>query len=149
MKFRIICIFLFVFSLNVFAGAWGSGSFENDDASDWIYEFERSTDTVPLLSTIREAFRSDYIEANACSKVIAAAEVVASLKDGDIAALPKELSNWVVAKRSQYEPEMSKFALRAVQACQDSVRSELAQLWAEGTKKEWESNLKVLEARLK
>jgi hypothetical protein len=149
LKFRVFCIFLSLFSLDTFAGVWGSGPFENDEASDWAYGLESSKGTGYLLTTIQAAFTTDYIEADTCFNVVAASEVVASLKDGGIKKLPNKLITWVAANKSEYEPEMSKFALRAVQICQNLSQSELAQLWAEDSSNDWASDLKSLEKRLK
>jgi hypothetical protein len=149
LKFRVFGIFLTVLSLDIFAGVWGAGPFENDGASDWVYGLESSKETGYLLDTIKAAYTSDYIEADTCFNVVAASEVVASLKDGRTKRLPRKLINWVSANKSHYEPEMSKFALKAVQICQNLTQSELAQLWAEDPNNEWISQLKSLEKRLK
>ncbi|RYD32347.1 MAG: DUF4259 domain-containing protein [Verrucomicrobiaceae bacterium] len=53
-------------------GAWGAGSFENDDALDWIAALAESNDT----SILEEAFSSvtdgeDYLDATDCTLGIA------------------------------------------------------------------------------
>jgi len=53
-------------------GAWGTKSFENDDAADWLGELPQAEDTTVL----HEAFsavtgRDDYLELPECSVAVA------------------------------------------------------------------------------
>ena len=59
--------------------AWGSGSFENDDAADWLAQL--GTMGPDDLTKIFGMAADDtaYFEAPAASVVVAAAEVVAAL----------------------------------------------------------------------
>lgn len=52
-------------------GAWGIKSFENDDASDWLYDLEESDDP----SVIQKALQLDmaYLEAPECCNALASA----------------------------------------------------------------------------
>lgn len=64
-------------------GAWGSGSFENDDALDWLTDFCDDPDKgliADALTTVAEMDDSEYLEAPDCCVAIAAAEIVAALK---------------------------------------------------------------------
>lgn len=64
------------------AGAWGSGSFENDDALDLSTNLAQQPDTALVYQTLRGAVRdrTAYLEAPDGSAAVAAAEVVAALK---------------------------------------------------------------------
>ncbi len=60
-------------------GAWGTGSFDNDDAADLLTEVTGDGD----LSLVREVFdnvptSTEYVEAPDASQAIAAAEIVAA-----------------------------------------------------------------------
>jgi hypothetical protein len=149
MKVNLTAIILVLFSVEAFSGAWGTGSFENDTASDWVYEIENTRGSEVLLSAIREVFKTDYKDADVCTNAIAAAEVIASIKDGDSNNLPESLVKWVASNKSIYEPEMAKFALKALEACKSTANSELAQLWSEGDSSGWDAQINKLELRLK
>lgn len=50
------------------AGAWGVGSFENDDSLDWVLELQRASGPQLLVSTLQRVDqKSKYIEAPDCS----------------------------------------------------------------------------------
>src|SRR5687768_5419114 len=82
-------------------GAWGHGSFDNDDAMDWVVELEGAEGTEPIA----EAFEAvldvgdDYLEATEASMGLAAAEVVAALLGKPAAKLPEEVTAWVTGKK--------------------------------------------------
>lgn len=149
MRVNLTTIIFMFFSAEAFSGAWGTGSFENDTASDWVYEIENTKGSEVLLSTIKEVFKTDYKDVDVCTNAIAAAEVIASIKDGDSNNLPESLVKWVASNKSIYEPEMAKFALKAVEACISTTNSELAQLWSEGDPSGWVAQINKLESRLK
>lgn len=74
-------------------GAWGAGSFENDDAADWLADFCDEPDEKRIanaLSTVAEMDAGEYLEAPECSVGLAAAEIVASLKGAGSPDLPEE-----------------------------------------------------------
>ena len=80
-------------------GAWGTGSFDNDDALDFVVRLEREGET-----SIRAAFEDvtgldagDYLEAPEASSAIAAGEVVAAARDGDVSRLPEAVHDWLLA----------------------------------------------------
>ena len=74
-------------------GAWGVKTFENDDASDWVYELEGTFG----LSVIERALdlEDDYIEAPEGSEALAAAEVLLALKGKPRDNLPEEITIWI------------------------------------------------------
>ena len=148
MNIKTLIVALIFVSPKAFAGAWGVGSFENDSALDWVYEIEESEGSGVLLQTLRDVFLSDYIEADVCSSAIAASEVVAAIKSGKYNSLPESLASWSKANQGIYEPEMSKFAQKALELCLDKTKSELAQLWEESDLSEWKASVKELELKL-
>lgn len=130
-------------------GAWDIGVFDNDDASDWLYELEDSSDTEVLAVALNNIslVDDDYLEAPECSIALAASEVVAALKGRPFVSLPEIVQSWVEEHR-----ELDVNALVPVsQAAVDRIRrnSELQELWAEsGQADEWRSALDDLSARL-
>jgi hypothetical protein len=132
-------------------GAWGSGSFENDDASDWLGDFCDDPDKELIsgaLSTVAEMDAGEYLEAPDCSVGIAAAEVVAALKGAPNPDMPDDAKECVSGLRVKADPGMVSLALRAVERIRTD--SELKELWEESENPaEWYAAIGNLEVRLK
>jgi hypothetical protein len=132
-------------------GAWGAGSFENDDALDWIADFCDEPDKELIsdaLSTVAEMGTAEYLEAPDCSIGLAAAEVVASLKGSPDFDLPDDAKECVSKLRIKADPDMVSLALRAIERIKTD--SELKALWDESENPaQWYEAVGRLEARLK
>src|SRR5687767_6352150 len=110
-------------------GAWGSGSFENDDALDWVTGLaDDSSDAVrEALAPIASA-GDEYLQAPDCSMAIAAAEAVAAARGHPNNALPEEVAGWA-AKKPVVTPDLVELARAAVDRILNN--SELKDLWDE------------------
>lgn len=129
-------------------GAWGHGPFENDDASDWVWELEESKDFSAVQLALETVTRPgiDYIEAPDCSIAIAAAEVIAASQGRSAPNLLEEASVWV-ADRGAPPKQLVALARQALAAIKS--RSELRDLWEESESfDEWVQSLAGIEARL-
>ena len=127
-------------------GAWGSGSFENDDAADWLAQL--GTIAPDDLTKIfgQAADDTTYFEAPAARVVVAAAEVVAALKGSPVKGVPPEIVKWTT-NRQKPTPELKALALRAL----DRVRknSELKDLWLEADGlNDWTAAIQDLQTRV-
>lgn len=130
-------------------GAWGIGSFENDDAMDWARELEESRGLKAVKRALREVVDTGdgYLEAPIAAVGIAAAEVVAGLNDAPADDLPEEIENWIEEQRGRSEVDLSPLALEVLERVK--IKSELHDLWKDGTDfDKWLASLKNLEARL-
>ena len=131
-------------------GAWGSGSFENDDAMDWTSDLSASLD----WSAVRDALDDvlgygpdDYLGAPEAAVALAAAEVVAAALGAPAGDLPEEVTTWVATHRRNAMPEHAQDALRAVERVM--ADSELLELWDESDEaSEWQANVADLRRRL-
>jgi hypothetical protein len=125
--------------------AWGSGSFENEDAAAWLAELgTKSPDD--LTGIFAAADDPGYFEAPAASVVVAAAEVLAALQGSPAHGVPSEIVRWT-ANREAPTPELKALALRAL----DRVRrnSELKDLWLEADGlNDWTAALQELQTRI-
>lgn len=126
--------------------AWGSGSFENDDAADWLAELRTIApdDLTKIFS--QAADDPAYFEAPAASVVVAAAEVIAALNGSPANGVPPEIVKWT-ANRPAPTPELKALALRAL----DRVRknSELKDLWLEADGlNDWTAAIQDLQIRV-
>lgn len=153
MRFRTLVVLtplLFVVSTAV-AGAWGAGSFENDDALDWVWELEASTGSSVLVEALESvADEESYIEAPSGSYAVAAAEVLAALAGKPSEALPPGVVAWTKNHAFKPSSELLETARLALANVMDENRSELAQLWSESEDfyQEWKSHLTDLSGRL-
>ena len=128
-------------------GAWGTGSFENDDAVDWVAELDTISPEELTRILVRAADDPEYLEGPAASVAVAAAEVVAALGGSPAESAPAKIGEWV-GKHPQAGTEESKaVAIRAVERVRRN--SELKELWMEADGlNEWIAGLKGLQGRL-
>ncbi len=110
-------------------GAWAEGSFDNDDAADWVWELAEADTSILEEAFSRVAECEDYLEATDCVVAIAAAE------------LPGEVSAFVTRIGTPPSPELVSSALSALKRIK--TRSELQESWAE-----WHQAIAELESRL-
>lgn len=125
-------------------GAWGPGSFENDDALDWAAELD-GLDVPAVEQALRTACEATPgLESSSIG--IAAAAVVAAAIDGRADELPPELRDWTLARRPALAGlrDDARDALRSIRS-----DSELRDLWAESDDLDaWTSVVDALIARL-
>lgn len=130
-------------------GAWGAGSFDNDDAMDWIAELE--AEGLPAAGGALQDvldLADDYLEAPTCSNGLAAAEIVAALRGNPATDLPDEVSAWLAAHPGAPGDDLVVSARQAVDAI--AADSELAELWDESADPaEWRSAVSDLQSRLR
>lgn len=131
-------------------GAWGTGNFENDDASDWLNDFCDNPDEKQILDallSVTETDEDEYLEAPDCSVALAAAEVVAALKNAPN-AISDELQECLSALEIEADADMVASALLAMERIR--TNSELKELWDESEDvAQWYKALADLETRLK
>jgi len=129
-------------------GVWGAGSFENDDALDWIWELETSADFALLDTSLDAVLNASPGEMGASdwAVALAAAEIVAALGGRPEGGLPEEAESWVAGK-STPPASLTVKARAAVAAA--SADSELRDLWEEARDLEtWRASVAELEGRL-
>lgn len=126
---------------------WGSGSFENEDAQNFLraLHLKEPADLHQIL--VRAADHEGYLDASESSVVIAAAEVVAAAKGRPPEAVPHQIEEWVSKIEGAPSDATSEVAHRAVNKVR--TNSELKDLWleAEGLN-EWSAAVRDLEQRL-
>ena len=128
-------------------GAWGTGSFENDDAADWVGKLGTITPDVLTKVLVRAADDPAYLEAPAASAAVAAGEVVAALNGSVAEGAPAAIADWAKKHPKAFTPELKALAMRTL----DRVRknSELKDLWMEADGlNEWIGAMRELQARL-
>ncbi len=131
-------------------GTWGTGSFENDVALDWLYDFETNDFRLidRTLAGVAHLTDSDDLDIVEASEVIAAAECVAAAGGYPAAHIPDELQTWLDANQPiALKPDYVVMARQAVTRVK--AHSELQELWEETDEaEEWHTAVADLQRRL-
>jgi hypothetical protein len=133
-------------------GAWGAGNFENDDAMDWVIDFESARDLEIIQNALEAVIQSagDYVDAWEASVALAAAEVVAALLRKPHPKLPDEVVGWVSQQHGKslvVENLIIEQAMRALSII--AAESELKELWEETDEFDlWQAEITGLHGRL-
>jgi hypothetical protein len=132
-------------------GAWGPGSFDNDDAADFLADLLDSGDTSLLRETLDNVLTStEYVEAPDASQAIVAAEVVAAAlgRASPAAARKAPLMAWLARIRPRIDATL---ALQCADALSRILapNSELRELWeASDEFAEWRATLEELRSQV-
>jgi Domain of unknown function (DUF4259) len=131
-------------------GAWDTGPFDNDDASDWLYDLENATDSGLIEAALRGVTEAgeDELEAADCCCALAAAELVAALRGQPPGKLPETADAWLEANEGMDVDSLVKTALTAVARIRKN--SELKDQWEESADTAaWYASLDDVTQRLK
>jgi hypothetical protein len=127
-------------------GAWGTGSFENDDAADWIAELATIVPDDLTQIFVQAADYPSYLEAPASRVVVAAAEVIAALSGSPAQEVPPEIIKWTTNRQASTQ-ELKALALRALERVRKN--SELKDLWLEADGlNDWIAAMQDLQTRV-
>ncbi len=130
-------------------GAWGTGAFDNDDAADWAYELEESSDLAPARQALAATMDTDgdlELPEGACA--VAAAAIVAATFDGNLKSLPEELAEWVDAHPGTASRGDARLAVDSLERVV-SEESELCSIWGDAPDgPEWAQEIEKLRHRL-
>ncbi len=129
-------------------GAWGVGTFDNDEANDWLDRLDTSADLDRALRPVAEAASEQYVSFRACVAALAAAEVVAACAGRPPAYLPEAADAWIRRRSGLLDADLRERALSAVDRVERD--SELAELFGEtSVDEEWHAAMRDLLERLR
>ncbi len=127
-------------------GAWGTAPFDNDDASDWVYELERRG-LAAIDSALSDALRATDLEVPTDVNVIAAGEVIAAALGRPAATLPDDVLDLASGLAASIGGDHARRARTAIERVLEA--SEVADLWAESDDDaEWRASVGDLIGRL-
>lgn len=111
-------------------GAWGTGPFDNDGAGDFCWSVTDGGGLAALEDAFDHVLEADGedLDAPAAEEAVAAAAIVARLKDG--APLNNELEAWIAKDRPVASGNLIVKARAALQRV-TTAPSELLDLWQE------------------
>lgn len=129
----------------------GTGTFDNEDAADWISGFgaDGANAIEEAFETINDLDPGDYIEADVAAHALAAGELVAAARDGDVSRLPEDAHSSL--KENAGKINAAKLLPAARKAVTRVLKSsELKEQWEdEPDGEDWEDNVRELLERLK
>ena len=112
-------------------GTWGTRTFDDDTASDWLDEIAEEPSVTFLRETL-EVSDEGYLEFETCVGFLAAAEIVAGVLNGPREGLPEEAVAVIEALAgSDVEPLRKLAGDKARLVLGES--SELRELWSENS----------------
>ncbi|MEO1858062.1 MAG: DUF4259 domain-containing protein [Rubritalea sp.] len=123
--------------------AWGTKTFEEDTANDWIQELIDSEDAREFLI---ESLTTDpgYIEVDQAALVLAASETLIALLDEPRAGVPGELVDWVGDNECDDVSDLPEVALPALARVLGD-ESELREIWSDSEDfDEWLENVEAI-----
>jgi hypothetical protein len=137
-------------------GAWGAGSFENDDALDFLGDFEDRPSIARIEEALLAATGDDekYLEAYECCVAIAAAELVAAAKGNPLEGYQFEAETTAFLNGKVNAADLTRVAAKAIAALDRIARdSELKELWddpdvEEDARAQWNRSIGDLQVRL-
>lgn len=131
-------------------GAWGTGPFANDDASDWVWSLDDASDTGPLrerLSLLVNLDSEEYLESPDCSEAIAAAAVIGMLNTGQANHEDESVDGFL--KRCTARPDRELLTIATTALDRIESNSELLDLWKESNDlQDWQSELQTIRNQL-
>ena len=129
--------------------AWGTGTFDNDDAADWLVELQPTDDQAVLHAALDAAEGEGYLEAPEGARILCACELVAALTGQAAADLPEIAREWVEQHRALDVSTLVPMARKGIDRVL-AVDSELEELWRETADEypAWRQNVLTLKVRL-
>jgi len=127
--------------------AWGTTTFENDDASDWLYDLEESKG----FSILEDALELEdgYLEASNACYALSAAEIVLALIGRARDGIPETAVQWASVYQGTDVSALHEMAISAVDRVL-SEESELLELWKDTDDFQlWKSDVEEIAALLK
>lgn len=123
-------------------GTWGHEPFENDEAMDWTYDLEESSDLSVLTRSLQP--EPGYLEAPEGTQLVAAAAVVAGALH-PVTVLPDNVQNWL-ERNAGLDFGTLKMPARAGIDRVLGSESELRELWeeTEADFSAWQASLQKL-----
>ena len=127
-------------------GAWGTAAFDNDDASDWVYDLEKRG-IAAIDDALSEAEGSGALDMPADVNALAAGEVVAAALGRPATGLRDDILSLARVLRADVTPDHAARARDA--AARVLAGSEVADLWGETDEDgEWRAVVDDLIGRL-
>ncbi len=130
-------------------GAWGIGNFDNDSASDWLYDFGENSTKDFLEKTLDAVFEEEYLDSDIASEALSAIEAIALIM-GDSKEDKEELENvdFDTLKRS-FDTTLFDKSVKCIDRILEKNNNELYELWEESESfEDWKNVVLDLKTRI-
>lgn len=130
--------------------AWNTGTFDNDDAADWLAELQATDDETVLQAALEAADAGEgYLEAPEGARILCACELVAALIGQAASDLPEMAREWVELHPALDVSTLLPIARNGIDRVL-AVDSELEELWRENADEysAWRQSVLNLKDRL-
>ncbi len=130
--------------------AWNTGTFDNDDAADWLAELQATDDEAVLQAALEAADAGEgYLEAPEGARILCACELVAALTGQAASDLPEMALEWVEQHSALDVSMLLPIARNGIDRVL-AVDSELEELWRENADEysAWRQSVLTLKDRL-
>ncbi len=131
--------------------AWGISNFENDSAQEWVEDLiakGKSTTVNKEIEGFVKNFKASETDMMTCCTFLAAAEIIAAVKDDPADDIPEDLEDWIKENRLKNDEAMVK---KAIEGLNKITRGSELQEMYEGSQlyDDWMDIQKDLLTRLK
>lgn len=144
----IVAILCLLLANPSFAGTWGLGQFENDQALDLSSNWAESGSVADIRKALDAVHKATYVDASEAVTALVAAEVVAASLGKPGKDLPEDLGSWIERQPASELQALEPLARAAISRITSSGNSELYELWEEEDVAEWLATVAELDARL-
>ena len=128
--------------------AWDDGPFDNDDAADWVYELEGTTDLNIVRAKLGSVVESgEYLEAPLACEGVAAAEVLTICIGSGVTRITQSVDKWMLGLSDRPTSSDLELGVSAVERILGEG-SELPELWEQTADEAWSSYMADLKVRL-
>lgn len=110
--------------------AWGTKTFEDDTAVDWLAELTDAEETREFLLGAITLTKKDDLDYDTGVTALAASEVIVALLDEPRKGLPEELKDWLSDNECDDITDLPEIALNALNLVLGE-ESELTDSWAD------------------
>jgi len=129
-------------------GTWGTGTFQNDDALDFLTELGGiESDWETLVRLCKDALRPEYLQASEAAQVLVAAELIAAGNGKPSSQLPEDAVVWLKGRKKP-----GPGVLKGAQVALDRIlkpKSELLETWEKTDDfGSWKREVEILGGRL-
>jgi hypothetical protein len=131
-------------------GAWGFKHFENDSASDWLYDFSENSTIAFLVETLESILEDKYLDSDTSSAGLAAIESITLIK-GESSEDIEELEGVKIKDiESVLNIDIYKKCIIAIDRILSKENNELYELWEESESfEDWKKEVEYLRDRIR
>lgn len=132
-------------------GSWDVSPFGNDEAREWLANLIANPSTEPVfraLVTAAKIKNDEFFQAPECERAVAAAEIVACVRDKATADTPPGLKKWLAENKLVVGDQVAQMAIRVLERI--AKDSELKQVYDDtDSAEDWYRTLHNIQQRLR